>query len=339
MYKNQNSVGSITIKDIARALNISISTVSRALRDSYDINAETKKRIVDYAEKMNYRPNPIALSLKENKSRSIGVIVPEIANTFFSQAINGIEEIAYERGYHVVIFQSHESLEREIANIRHLFARKVDGLLISLSGSSKDIRHLEEYRQSNFPIVFFDRVPETGEAHKVVVDNFEGAFKATEYLIQKGKKNIAHITSPPTLSITQERTAGYKSALEKHGLPVREELIKYCSFRPEEAEEAIRHLLIHEKPDAFFMGSDRLALGCFQAYKKLMNGRPEDITLIGFTNLGVAHLLEPPLSTIVQPAITIGRKAAEILLDEIEGKRKGKGFETVVLGTELNIRS
>ncbi len=329
-------MSSITIKDIARALNISISTVSRALRDSYDINAETKKRIVEYAEKMNYRPNPIALSLKENRSRSIGVIVPEIANTFFSQAINGIEEIAYERGYHVVIFQSHESLEREIANIQHLFARKVDGLLISLTGSSNDIRHLEEYRQSNFPIVYFDRVPDTLEAHKVVVDNFEGAFKATEHLIEKGKRKIAHITSPPTLSITQERMAGYKSALEKHGLPVREELIKYCSFRPEEAEEAIRELLKNERPDAFFIGSDRLSLGCYQAYKKLM---VDEITLIGFTNLGVAHLLEPPLSTIVQPAMTIGQKAAGILLDDIENKRKGKGFETVVLGTELNIRS
>ncbi len=329
-------MSSITIKDIARALNISISTVSRALRDSYDINAETKKRIVEYAEKMNYRPNPIALSLKENRSRSIGVIVPEIANTFFSQAINGIEEIAYERGYHVVIFQSHESLEREIANIQHLFARKVDGLLISLTGSSNDIRHLEEYRHNNFPIVYFDRVPDTLEAHKVVVDNFEGAFKATEYLIEKGKRKIAHITSPPTLSITQERMGGYKSALEKHGLPVREELIKYCSFRPEEAEEAIRGLLKNEQPDAFFIGSDRLSLGCYQAYKKLM---VDEITLIGFTNLGVAHLLEPPLSTIVQPAMTIGQKAAGILLDEIENKRKGKGFETVVLGTELNIRS
>ncbi|MBX2951198.1 MAG: LacI family DNA-binding transcriptional regulator [Leadbetterella sp.] len=331
-------MSSVTIKDIARALNISVSTVSRALRDSYDINAGTKKRVVEYAEKMNYRPNPIALSLKENKSRSIGVIVPEIANTFFSQAINGIEEIACERGYPVVIFQSHELLEREIANIRHLFERRVDGLLISLSGSHKDISHLEEYRRNNFPIVYFDRVPETAEAHKVVADNFEGAFKATEHLIIRGKKRIAHITSPPTLSITQERMAGYKSALQKHGLPVREELIRYCGFRPEEAAEAICSLLETERPDAFFMGSDRLALDCFEAYKKQAQGRPEDITLVGFTNLSVAHLLEPPLSTVVQPAISIGRKAAEILLDEIENKRRGKGFETVVLGTELNIR-
>ncbi len=330
-------MGSITIKDIAKALNISISTVSRALRDSYDINAQTKQMVVEYAEKMNYRPNPIALSLKENKSRSLGVIVPEIANTFFSQAINGIEEVAYERGYHVVIFQSHESQEREISNIQHLFARKVDGLLISLSGSNKDISHLDEYRKNNFPIVYFDRVPETPDAHKVVVDNFEGAFKATEYLIQKGKKNIALIISPPTLSITQERTAGYKSALEKYNIPVREELIRHCSFQKDEAEQAIKALLEEQEPDAFFMGSDRLALNCYEAFKKWSNRR--DIPLVGFTNLGIAHLLEPHLNTIVQPALEIGRKSAEILLDVIENKRRGKGFEKVTLGTELNFRS
>ncbi len=220
-------MSSITIKDIAKALNISTSTVSRALRDSYDINTQTKKTVVEYAEKMNYRPNPIALSLKENRSRSIGVIVPEIANNFFSQAINGIEDVAYERGYHVVIFQSHESLEREISNVQHLFARKVDGLLISLSGTTQDVSHIEQYKEDKFPVVYFDRVPKTDQAHKVVVDNFEGALKATEYLISLGKRKIAHITSPPILSITQERLAGYKFALEQNGLTVREEMIKF----------------------------------------------------------------------------------------------------------------
>lgn len=332
-------MSSITIKDIAKALNISVSTVSRALRDSYDINSETKKTVVEYATKMNYIPNPIALSLKENRSRSIGVVVPEIANNFFSQAINGIEDVAYQRGYHVVIFQSHESLEREISNVQHLFARKVDGLLISLSGSTQDISHIETYKDSKFPVVYFDRVPETKEAHKVVVDNFEGAFKATEYLILQGKKNIAHITSPPILSITKERLAGYKKALENYGIPINDNLIRYCSFAPEESEEAIKDLMNNEKPDAFFMGSDRLALGCFQAFKKLNSDRKSEITLVGFTNLGVAGLLEPPLSTITQPAFKIGQTAVGILLDEIENKRKGRGFETVKLDTELNIRS
>lgn len=329
-------MSSITIKDIAKALNISTSTVSRALRDSYDINPETKKIVVEYAEKMNYRPNPIALSLKENRSRSIGIIVPEIANNFFSQAINGIEDVAYERGYHVVIFQSHESLEREISNVNHLVGRRVDGLLISLSGSTSDTSYIDKY---DLPVVYFDRVPEREEVHKVVVDNFEGAYKATDYLIKQGKKRIAHITSPPTLSITRERVAGYKAALENNGIPVNEDLIKYSGFSPEEHEVILSELLNEQKPDAFFMASDRLALGCFQAFKKLDPAVVENIALIGFTNLSVAHLLEPPLSTVTQPAFKIGQTAAEILLDELENKRKGKGKETVKLYTELNIRS
>ncbi len=324
----------ITIKDIARALNISTSTVSRALRDSYDINPETKKKVVEYAEKVNYRPNPIALSLKENRSRSIGVIVPEIANNFFSQAINGIEDIAYQRGYHVVIFQSHESQEREVSNVQHLYARKVDGLLISLSGSTAGVDHIESY--SRFPVVYFDRVPEKTEANKVVADNFEGAFKAIEYLISQGKKTIAHITSPPFLSITQERLAGYKAALEKHEIGVNEDLIKFCSFDPIQAEEAIKSLVEKYKPDAFFMGSDRLALACYQALKNLKLAK--EVPFIGFTNLAVANLLDPPLSTIYQPAFKMGQTAAGILLDEIENKRKHKGFETVKLETEMHIR-
>lgn len=329
-------MSSITIKDIAKALNISTSTVSRALRDSYDINPETKKIVVEYAEKMNYRPNPIALSLKENKSRSIGVIVPEIANNFFSQAINGIEDVAYERGYHVVIFQSHESLERETSNVRHLVDRRVDGILISLSGSTSDISYIEKYQ---LPVVYFDRVPETENVHKVVVDNFEGAYKATELLIQKGKRRIAHITSPPILSITRERVSGYKAALENNGIEINENLIKYSGFSPDEHEIILKQLLTEQNPDAFFMGSDRLALGCFQAFKKLNPTNTENIALIGFTNLSVANLLEPPLSTVTQPAFKIGQTAAGILLDEIENKRKGKGIETIKLYTELNIRS
>lgn len=328
----------ITIKDIAKALNISTSTVSRALRGSYEINTETKRLVMEYAEKMNYRPNPIALSLKENRSRAIGVIVPEIANNFFSQAINGIENIAYNRGYHVVIFQSHESYEREMVNVQHLFARKVDGLLISLSGATKEVSHIENYKENNFPVVYFDRVPEITEAHKVVADNFDGAFRATEYMIQQGKKTIAHITSPPTLSITQERLAGYKAALEKYGLPIREELIRFCHFAPEEAFNAIDSLIKNYQPDAFFTASDRLALNCYEAQKRKIIELPKDVMFFGFTNLNVAHLLEPPLSTIVQPALELGQTAAEILLDIIENKRRGKGYETIRLKTDLHIR-
>src|SRR3954470_4570332 len=194
-----------TIKDIAKALNLSTSTVSRALRGSHEISPETKKLVLEYAEKINYRPNPIALSLKERRTRAIGVVVSEIANNFFSQAINGIESIAYNRGYHVIITQTHESHEREKVNVQHLASRSVDGLLISLSSETVDTSHLKQLYEKGLPIVFFDRVTNEIDTHKAVANNYLGAFHATEHLIYEGYERIAHISSSPTLSITKER--------------------------------------------------------------------------------------------------------------------------------------
>ena len=275
----------VTIKDIAKALNLSTSTVSRALRGSYEINAETKRIVIEYAEKVSYSPNPIALSLKESKSKAIGVIVPEIANHFFSQAINGIEDIANKRGYHVVIFQSHESYEREVVNIQHIIARKVDGLLISLSGQTTNLSHLQEIKRKGLPFVLFDRVSDEIDCNKVVADNFEGAFKATEHLILSGRKRIAHITSPSLLSITKERLAGYKAALQKYNIIYDETLVKYCGFGAEEAKELVFEMLENSKPDAIFTASDRLALDCFSAVKEKNWAMPDDVSFIGFTNL------------------------------------------------------
>ncbi|RFS14319.1 LacI family DNA-binding transcriptional regulator [Emticicia sp. C21] len=329
----------ITIKDIAKALNLSTSTVSRALRGSYEINPETKKLVLEYAKKMNYHPNPIALSLKENRSRAIGVIVPEIANNFFSQAINGIEAVAYDRGYHVVIFQSHESYERERSNIQHLVGRKVDGVLISLSGQTTEVNHLSEIQKRGVPLVVFDRISNEIEANKVIADNFQGAFEAAEHLILSGRKRIAHITSPSLLYTTNERLEGYKAALEKHGIPFNENLVRYCGFAPEEAREVIFELLDTQKPDAIFTASDRLALDCFAAVKAKGIDIPEQVAFIGFTNLQVAHLLDPPLSTVVQPAFEIGKTAAEMLLDTIDNKRNTATIKTIKIPTEVNLRT
>jgi LacI family transcriptional regulator len=329
----------ITIKDIAKALNLSTSTVSRALRGSYEINAETKRLVIEYAEKVNYSPNPIALSLKENKSKAIGVIVPEIANHFFSQAINGIEAIANDRGYHVVIFQSHESYEREVVNIQHIIARKVDGLLISLSGQTTDLSHLQEVKRKGLPLVLFDRVSEKIDAHKVVADNFDGAFKATEHLILSERKRIAHITSPSLLSITKERLEGYRAALQKYNITYDETLVRHCGFGAEEAKRLIFDMLENQQPDAIFTTSDRLALDCFSAVKEKNISMPYDLAFIGFTNLNVAHLLDPPLSTVVQPAFEIGQAAAELLLNSIERNPQNiEQFRTVKIPTEMVVR-
>ena len=219
----------ITIKDIAKALGLSTSTVSRALRGSYEISPETKKLVIEYAEQYNYRPNPIALSLKERRSRSIGVVVCEIANNFFSQAINGIESIAYNRGYHVIISQSHESYEREVVNVEHLASRSVDGLLVSLSSETDQIEHFRNLHEKGFPIVFFDRIAEEIETFKVVVDNYKGAYNATKHLIDSGYTRIAHVTSAQHLSISKERLEGYKAALADHGIALEESLIRFCN--------------------------------------------------------------------------------------------------------------
>lgn len=329
----------VTIKDIAKELNLSTSTVSRALRGSHEISAETKKLVLEYAEKINYRPNPIALSLKERRSRAIGVVVSEIANNFFSQAINGIESIAYNRGYHVIFTQSHESQEREKVNVQHLVSRSVDGLLISLSSETVDLTFLKELHEKGFPIVFFDRISDEIDTHKVSANNHLGALHATEHLIYQGYKKIAHLTSSPHLSITKERLNGYKEALEKHNLVYNPSLIKYCTHGgmiADEIEDALADLFKSKiKPDAIFTASDRITTVCLEILKRKYK---KQIGLIGFTNTNLGDLFLTPLTVIRQPAFEIGQNATELLIQIIESKRPVTEFETRVLDTELIIR-
>lgn len=331
----------VTIKDIAKALNLSTSTVSRALRGSYEISPETKKLVLEYAEKINYRPNPIALSLKERRSRSIGVVVSEIANNFFSQAINGIESIAYNRGYHVIITQAHESREREMVNVQHLASRSVDGLLISLSSETEDISHLKELHDKGLPIVIFDRITDEIDTHKITANNFLGAFHATEHLISQGYKRIAHITSSHHLSITKERLRGYKEALEKNNVPFDDALVKHCihgGMIEEEIELAVKSLFDEKhKPDAIFTASDRITTVCLRVMKEA-KAKKSEIGIIGFTNSNFGDLFSPALSVVRQPAFEIGQSATEMLIQIIESKRPITDFETKFLETTLIIR-
>jgi len=333
----------ITIKDIARALGLSTSTISRALRGSHEISPETKKLVMEYAEQYNYRPNPIALSLKERRSRSIGVVVCEIANNFFSQAINGIESIAYNRGYHVIISQSHESYDREVVNVEHLSSRSVDGLLVSLSTETDHVEHFKKLHEKGLPIVFFDRVTDEINTHKVVVDNYKGAYDAIQHLINAGYKKIAHLTSSAHLSISRERLVGYRAALTENNIPVNESYIKYCNHGGMiigEIENAIKELMqLKEKPDAIFCAGDRLTLSCLSSLKALNIKVPADIGLVGFTNSALVELIEPSLTAVKQPAFEMGQVATELLIKLIESKRPVTEFETVVLQTETCIRN
>lgn len=332
----------ITIKDIAKALGFSTSTVSRALRDSYEISPETKRKVLEYAKENNYSPNPIALSLKEKRSRSIGIIVSEIANSFFSQAINGIESVAHTRGYNVIITQSHESYEKEVSSLQFLASRSVDGFLISVSTETKDFSHINHLHERGMHFVCFDRLVEGMNTHKVLVDSFKGAYDATKHLIDNGYKRIGHLSNSEYLSITKERLAGYKQALSDHKIAYDESLIQECMHGGmiyEEVDKSMNALMkLRQKPDAIFASADKLTTNCLRYCKSKKIKIPEDLAVIGFSNLDLTELLSPSLSVVRQPAFEMGRIAAELLIKMIEAKRATTDFENIVLPPEVFVR-
>jgi LacI family transcriptional regulator len=333
----------VTIKDIAKALGLSTSTVSRALRDSYEISPDTKKLVMDYAEKINYQPNPIAVSLRERKSHTIGVIVGEIANNFFSQIINGVESVARERGYNVIISQNLESSEREINNLQYLTSRSIDGLLVSVSSETSNFEVLRDIHGKGMPMVFFDRIVNEIETHKVIADNFGGSYNATSHLLELGYRNIALLSNASILSIAKERLGGYQAALEDHGIQLNECMLKYCEHGGmvlSELEHAIEELLsLEQRPDAIFASSDKLTTGCLRILRKMNVAVPEEIGLIGFSNGDLTDLLSPSLSVVRQPAFEMGQRATRMLLQLIESKHPITEFTTEVLQTELFIRN
>ena len=332
----------VTIKDIAKALSLSTSTVSRALRDSYEISPETKKLVLEYAEKINYHPNPIALGLKERRTHSIGIIISEIANSFFSQTIDGIESIAYKNGYNVIISQSRESFEREQINLNYLTSRSIDGLIVSVSSETKDFSTFMELHQRGMPIVFFDRIVDKINTHKVTVDNYKGVYDAVIHLLQNGYRHIAALTNSNLLSITKERISGYMSALTDNDIPFNDSFVKYCPHGGliiAEVEEAITELLsLPNKPDAILALNDKLTTGTLRVLKTKKINVPESIGLIGFSNSEVTELIDPPLSIIKQPAFEMGEIATTLLLELLESKRPVTDFETKVLPPQLIIR-
>ncbi len=333
----------ITIRDIARELHLSVSTVSKALRDSYEISEKTKKLVMEFAQKHNYRPNPMAQSLKKGHSKSIGIVVSSIDNQFFSQVINGMESEAYSQGYNVIITQSHESYDLEVQNVSHLIHRAIDGLLISIATETADVEHLRRLQQQGLPIVFFDRVSNEIDTHKVIVDNRGGAYQATTHLLDSGYKNIAHITSSVTSSVTTQRLAGYVDALVERGVGINEEYIKYClhgGLNLDELEQAVNELMQTEpRPDAILTASDRITTSTMTLLHKKNVRIPQDIALVGFSNTVLADVLNPSLTSVHQPAFEIGRKATEMLLSIINSKRPVTEFENVILPTELFIRN
>ncbi len=332
----------ITIKDIADALNYSYSTVSRALKGSYQISEETKRKVQEYADKHNYRPNIMAQSLRNNKTRSIGVMMSNVPNHFFSEVLSGIESVCATKDYHVILTQSLESYQLELKNLEHLTWRSVDGLLVSLSSETKSVDHFKKINNKGIPVVFFDRVTDQIDTHKIIADNIHGSYKLTSHFIENRFTRIAHITSSPQLSITKERLEGYYKALKEHHIPVDPQLIKYCDhggMLSNEIESAVNELLkLHNPPDAIFTASDRISIGTLSHLHQLNIAIPDQVALGGFCDFIAPQIFNPSLTTIKQPAFEMGTQAAKLLFNLIEAKRPFTKFEKVVLETKLEER-
>jgi len=328
-----------TIHDIAKKLNISASTVSRALNDNPLISEVTRKRIKKTAAEMGYRPNNLAANFRTKRTNTIGVIVPLINRHFFSSVISGIEDVAYTQGFAVTISQSNDNLYKETKIAHTLFANRVDGLIISIGMETTTFDHLKLFTERNVPLVFFDRIAEEIKAHKIVVDDFGGALKVTRHLIDQGARRIAHIGGPVNLNIYENRRLGYIQALEEAGLEVNESLIIHNSLRLNEGTAAIQQLINTKRPiDAIFCANDTTALSTIIYLKKIGIKVPDDIAVMGFSNEPFSEFVTPSISTVKQPGFQMGRKAAELIINQIHEKETSTEFETITMPTELIIR-
>src|SRR4030043_32239 len=327
----------VTIKDIARELGISPSTVSKALKGHPDISSATKKAVRELVEKWDYKPDPIALSLKVGQGRTIGVIVPEIVHYFFSTVISGIEDLAYDSDYHVMFCQSNELYEREVKAVETLLSSRVDGILVSLSKMTNDFTHFRKIMKAGIPLVFFDRICDELETDRVIVDDEQGAFDAVEHLIRTGCSNIIHLSGPQNLLIGKNRKEGYIRALKENKYPVLEENIIKCDTASEARAIVPELLKRSRKPDGIFAVNDLTAAEAMKMVK--LNGYkvPDDISIVGFTSGMISDLTDPPLTSVQQHGYTVGREAVGLMINNLE-KRKEVPYQTKVIKTELVVK-
>ncbi len=337
---NKKNNKEVTIYDIARELNVSPATVSRALKNHYSIGKETTQAVKKMAEKLGYQPNTIASSLRKNKTNTIGVIVSWINRPFVSSLISGIEEVVNQAGYNVIISQSCDSYEKEVANAKTLYSSRVDGLIVSLAMETLRYDHFMQFQRKEIPVVFVDRVSYEMETDRVIIDNFAASFKATEHLISMGCQRIAHLAGAQNRNIYRDRQNGYLEALKKHGLPTDENLIIHSKLSLEEGYRSTEQLLhLPQPPDAIFSANDSAAVSAIQYAKSRGLKIPEDLAIVGFNNDIIASIVDPPLTTIAQPAFEMGRIAAQqVLKHKDDPSKQMVSSETIVLKTELLIR-
>lgn len=329
----------VNMKALAKVLNVSIATVSKALRDSHDIGPETKLKVIEAARKLHYVPNPYASSLRKKASNTIAIIIPEIADSFFSQAINGIESVVAVKKYHTLIYLTHDSYEREAYMFGELASGRVDGVIMSVASNTEDTAHIKTLQEAGIPIVFFDRVFDDIKSVKITTDDLNSAYTATNHLLDAGCKNISLVTIKGYPSILSAREEGYRKALSERGIdPEKSSLITCSNKYNNENIAVIKDHIARVKPDGIIATVEHLATSIYLACDEMKLNIPRDVKVACFTNQITAPILNPPLTTILQPAYEMGKQAAQLLFDHLSGKYVETGKE-IVLPSQLMVRA
>jgi LacI family transcriptional regulator len=329
----------ITIHDIARELNTTASTVSRALQNHPRISKGMKQAVLDLAQKLNYQPNSMASGLRKGKGNTIGVIIPRIDRYFFSSVIRGIEDVAYDAGYNVIISQSYDSKDREKEIVETLINGKVDGLLVSIAYETKTYEHFRMAISKGIPLIFFDRVPDDLDVSKVELDDFTGAFKAVEHLINQGCQRIIHFSGYKHISIYRNRLEGYKSALAKYQIPFDEKLVFEDVITRDKGRESVEKIIAMDpRPDGIFSAGDFSALGALIKFRDFGINIPEEIAIVGFANEPYAEIITPPLSSVDQHSKEMGQSTAKLFLEQVNGSTEQWFPRRIILSPDLIVR-
>ena len=326
----------ITIKDIARELGVSVSTVSRALQDHPEISEQTKEHVRSCAERLHYKPNLMASNLRTSRNTTIGVIIPELNHHFFASVLDGIEQTANDAGYNVLICQSSERVDKEVRNIQMLLNSRVAGVLVGISKETVQLQHLQDVIDSGIPLVLYDRPCPSLQCDQVVSDDYAGAYNAVEYMIRRGCRRIMYFSSPMQLEVAHRRYQGWRDALLHNGLGIDDGAVLTCDTRAQAIIETPNVLRGEDKPDGIFCVNDNCASGVLYAAQVLGLGVPDDLSICGFSDAPLCKTCSPMLTTVAQPGREIGERAMRRLLKRLEGDQRIA--KTEMVATDLIVR-